>query len=520
MNKFFSSTRRIIACLSAAALLAVIPLAGCDQSDKDKDKDKNDNSSASATDGQSESENDKYKGVAVVKSENYKINYHVIQYLMNYMVSDFCNSYGTSYFDTTKDLREQYYNEDEKITWYDYFYDTTKNYITQIMVFAEEGKKNGLELSESELEQLDSTFEQMESVAAESSMTLDEFIAGEYGGNVTKSEVEEIQKMTVLARDYSNYLYKSFEYTDEDYEKQYKENKESYEVADFLMYSFGYSEEETSTVPTKDVAKESADALASAKNEKEFNEYLEKYLRDNPLYVSVPTSSESSVTEEDFNAGVEAAIESAKNEKIAYDVSTECYKWVFDENRKANDVTVIDENNAYNVILVTKPIYRDESETRNIRHILIKFGTDDDADAKAKESADKIYREWKDGKKTEETFAELANKYSEDPGSNTNGGLYENVEVGYMVESFNDWMFDPNRKVGDNAIVKTEIGYHIMYYPGPGLAAWKVPVDSDLRENDVSEEYENLKKKHEIEFDDEALQTIEIELPETSTATQ
>lgn len=518
MNKFFSSTRRVIASLAAAALLVTLPLTGCSFDKEEKDS-KSSNTSSDKS-GQGESGTDEYSGVTVVSSKNYKISYHVIQYLLNYMVSDFCNSYGTSYFDTTKDLRKQYYNEEEKITWYDYFYDTTKNYITQIMVFAEAGKANGLKLSESELEQLNQSFEQMESVAAESSMTLEEFMAQEYGDNVSKSEVEDIQKMTVLARDYNNYLYNSFKYTDEDYEKQYKDKKENYDVADFLMYSFQYSEEETSSIPTKETAKESADALANAKNEKEFNEYLEKYLRDNPLYVSVPTSSESSVTEEDFNAGVKAAIEASKYTKATNNAGTKSYEWIFDESRKANDVTIIEENNAYNVILVTKPAYRDESETRNIRHILCKFGTDDDADAKAKESAEKIYREWKDGDKTEETFAELANKYSEDPGSNTNGGLYENVETGYMVEEFNDWMFDANRKVGDNAIVKTDIGYHIMYYPGPGLEAWKIPVDSDLRESDVADEYEKLKKEYEIDFDDQIIQTIDIVIPETSTASE
>ena len=89
----------------------------------------------------------------------------------------------------------------------------------------------------------------------------------------------------------------------------------------------------------------------------------------------------------------------------------------------------------------------------------------------------------------------------------------------YMVETFNDWMFDPNRKVGDNAIVKSEMGYHIMYYPGPGLTSWKVNVDADLRNNDLSAEYENLKKKYEVQFDDESLKKIEIKLSESLTST-
>jgi hypothetical protein len=33
-----------------------------------------------------------------------------------------------------------------------------------------------------------------------------------------------------------------------------------------------------------------------------------------------------------------------------------------------------------------------------------------------------------------------------------------------MVEAFNDWCFDDERKPGDHGIVETTYGYHIMYY--------------------------------------------------------
>ena len=33
-----------------------------------------------------------------------------------------------------------------------------------------------------------------------------------------------------------------------------------------------------------------------------------------------------------------------------------------------------------------------------------------------------------------------------------------------MVTEFNDWCFDAARQPGDNDIVKTSYGYHIMYF--------------------------------------------------------
>lgn len=111
----------------------------------------------------------------------------------------------------------------------------------------------------------------------------------------------------------------------------------------------------------------------------------------------------------------------------------------------------------------------------DVRHILIqpKGGTkDEDGNVTYTQaewdtcyaSAKAVLEEWLAGAATEDSFAELANKYSEDPGSNTKGGLYTQVASGKMVEAFDEWIFDENRGTGDYGIVKTEHGYHIMYF--------------------------------------------------------
>lgn len=64
----------------------------------------------------------------------------------------------------------------------------------------------------------------------------------------------------------------------------------------------------------------------------------------------------------------------------------------------------------------------------------------------------------------EEDFAELAKEHSTDGGSKDNGGLYDSVLTGQMVEAFDAWVFDTSRKPGDYGIVKTEFGHHLMYF--------------------------------------------------------
>ena len=111
----------------------------------------------------------------------------------------------------------------------------------------------------------------------------------------------------------------------------------------------------------------------------------------------------------------------------------------------------------------------------NVRHILVmpEGGTTDDQGnttysdeewADCEKKAQDILDEWLKGDATEDSFAALAEEKSEDPGSNTTGGLYENVYQGQMVETFNDWCFDESRAAGDYGLVKTSYGYHVMYF--------------------------------------------------------
>jgi len=93
-----------------------------------------------------------------------------------------------------------------------------------------------------------------------------------------------------------------------------------------------------------------------------------------------------------------------------------------------------------------------------VRHILLltnnKSGNDKMAVRKKMEKLLKRARKGED-------FAELAKKYSEDPGSKERGGLYENFPKGQMVKQFEVAAFTtPVGEISD--IVETRYGYHII----------------------------------------------------------
>ena len=518
MYKSNSIRKRILAAAAAGILLLSLPMSGCN-------KENNDESSVPQS-----SKDTKFGDNIVAQSESYKISFPLMQYLYNSLYYRFLDSYGSYYFDTSKSLSEQYVDADNTQSWHDYFVEMSKNYIQQTIVFAEAGNEAGTKITDENLAAINTQFDKMEEEATEKGLSLDEYIKKNYGDGVTREEIEKLMKMSYLAQNYANDLYDSFSYTDEQLEKYYSENKNQFSYADYMSYSFSYStinDEGTSMVideEKKTESKEYADALANCKTSEDFEEYIKKYLKANPSLVSMTTASaEASVTEEDFNQAVDNQAQSAYSEFVPYSDSSDVLQWVFEDGRKEGDTTVIDTGAGYVAVLILKPAYRDEAITRDIRHILVAInenpaeGEEKVTDAQAKEKAEQIYREWLAGDATEETFAELAAKYSDDPGSASNGGLYEDVREGTMVQPFNDWMFDSSRQGGDHDVVKTDFGYHVMYFVKTGKEAWKSSVDQALREQSRSEKYEDLSKKYTVEIDDTALNDMEIIVPETET---
>lgn len=97
-------------------------------------------------------------------------------------------------------------------------------------------------------------------------------------------------------------------------------------------------------------------------------------------------------------------------------------------------------------------------EIATIRHILLLTQGKSDAEKREiRNNMEKILAEARKG----EDFSELVKKYSEDPGSKNNGGLYENFTRGVMVKPFEDAAFSV--PVGEiSNIIETVYGYHIL----------------------------------------------------------
>ena len=140
----------------------------------------------------------------------------------------------------------------------------------------------------------------------------------------------------------------------------------------------------------------------------------------------------------------------------------------------------------------------------DVRHILVTPEGGDAATeeqwAAAEKEANNILNEWLTKHPDEDGFAVLAEAYTDDPGSASNGGLYEDVYVGQMVPEFENWCFDASRQTGDYGIVKTTYGYHIMYFVGSDYV-WYATAEADMLVEKGNEFLQSVLDKHPTEID-------------------
>lgn len=108
-------------------------------------------------------------------------------------------------------------------------------------------------------------------------------------------------------------------------------------------------------------------------------------------------------------------------------------------------------------------------DTVTFRHVLLipEDGDWDACEARAKELLE-AYRTQQ--KVDEPRFAVVANTHSMDEGTRLCGGLYEYISKGQMAAPLDEWLFDEARIPGETAVLRSDLGVHILYFRGKEAA--------------------------------------------------
>ena len=295
---------------------------------------------------------------------------------------------------------------------------------------------------------------------------------------------------------YSSAYSDSLTYTDDELETAYQADTNSYDRVSYESVSISGAAESTTDADGNEIEPtEEEEAAAKEAAKSTADEMLAAYQAGGDL---------------EALAGEDYSYSSTESGTYSGNSVTE---WLFDNARHAGDSTVLESDSTYYVV-VFHDRYRDETPTIDVRHILIQpadgelsegdEGYEDEQaqlDADAKAQAEDILAQWQAGEATEDSFAALAMENSSD-GSKYDGGLYTQVYQGQMVTAFNDWCFDASRKTGDTDIVKTDYGYHVMYFVGEDMPCWQAQVYETLQDEDYNTWVEDLDADYTIEQHD------------------
>jgi hypothetical protein len=433
--------------------------------------------------------------------------YSAAEYSFFYKLTynNFVNQYG-SYLqmmglDTTKSLSSQQYTEDQ--TWAQYFQEAAQTSMKDMTALYDDALKNGYTLSDEDKTSLDSTIASMQSGYADAGFaSADAYLTSVYGKGCTVKLVSSLVEKYFIAQGYSTQKNDSLTYTGDQLKAYYTENKNDLDQYNYIAYfADGSVKEDTSvesgTASTPPDASASPSASPDADAAKAAAMEKAKGIAD--AIVS------GVATEEEFKQAVlaQTLTEATQSTTQGSSLNEKYADWMKDASRKAGDTTVVETDTGYYSIYY---ISRESADykTVNVRHILIKAvasedGTyTDEAKATAKQKAEDLLAQWTAGTATEDSFAELAKANSEDTGSSSNGGLYENVAKAQMIATFNDWIYAANRKAGDTGIVYGEraasstggsdgySGYHVIYFVGEGKTNSDTLSESALRTKDFA----------------------------------
>lgn len=384
-------------------------------------------------------------------------------------------------------------------TWKDYFLDSASISLMETTALYDYAVANGIALDDEDVAQVDAGFSGIEEYAKTLGYAnANAMLAANYGNGVTQKLARQAQLENALANKAYNQVLDGFSYSAEELEDYYRSLEGSKDQFTFLSC---FVPAETVESESEDgevtVAEPTAEAVAEAKATAE-------------AIAAAYRDGEESDPAERFRAAAAPLLgdEAVSDRLLAGSSLPEFYSdWLKDAARKAGDITVSEDpdGDAYHVVL-----FLERSDNHyplaQFRHILIKAEADEDgsysdeAKAAAKARAEEILAEWKAGEQTEDSFAALAELYSEDAGSNTNGGLYDAVSKGEMVPEVDAFCFE-GHKHGDTAVVYGEsisyAGYHVMYYVGEGELYSDSLARSDLRSSDMNDFLAELESGYE-----------------------
>lgn len=399
-------------------------------------------------------------------------------------------SYGYYSLDTTKDYSKQYTTDDDgnKISWQKFFETEALKEVEQITTYYSKALEEGVTLTSAQKKTIDKQISTLKDSASQNDVSLDQYIKANFGTYCSEDTIRIMLEQYYLSANYKGKFKSETKVTDNDVDKYYNDHKNDYKKIEFYYIASPYdatddnSKNESIKTAEKIMAKMKDKKSVIALVPEVYSSYIDSQVKSSMEKDS--TLTEKKAREEAIKSYESNVVTTVSGSDSPFD--DKMNTWLFSDDTKVGSKKYyIDEDAKYiYIVLKTSKASVEENETYTVRHILVapesgsnsssstseKTEYTDEQWAAAKKKADSILAKFNKTDKSEYEFAKLAEQYSTDSASTSSGsndsfgGLYESVTLGQMVPDFEKWSIDDSRKYGDTGIVKSDYGYHIMFF--------------------------------------------------------
>lgn len=399
-------------------------------------------------------------------------------------------SYGYYSLDTTKDYSKQYTTDDDgnKISWQKFFETEALKEVEQITTYYSKALEEGVTLTSTQKKTIEKQISTLKDSASQNDVSLDQYIKANFGTYCSEDTIRIMLEQYYLSANYKGKFKCETKVTDNDVDKYYNDHKNDYKKIEFYYIASPYdatddnSKNESIKTAEKIMAKMKDKKSVIALVPEVYSSYIDSQVKSSMEQDS--TLTEKKAREEAIESYESNVVTTVSGSDSPFD--DKMNTWLFSDDTKVGSKKYyIDESAGYiYIVLKTSKASVEEDETYTVRHILVapesgsnsssstseKTEYTDEQWAAAKKKADSILAKFNITNKSEYEFAKLAEQYSTDSASTSSGsndsfgGLYESVTLGQMVPDFEKWSIDDSRKYGDTGIVKSDYGYHIMFF--------------------------------------------------------
>ncbi len=458
---------------------------------------------------------DKNATAATVGEQEYSVA--EVSYYYQAVANNFINQaeqykmYGMDMgYDTELSPSEQMFDEENGVTYADYFMDSALQELQRVSLLCAEAEAAGFTLSEDGQAAIDQNMNVLTMYSVQNNYSEEAYLKLLYGEMMTVELFQQVLSEGILADEYAQKVAYDFTYGEDELEAYYAENADeldSYEYRYCTITADVPQETDEEGNPVEATEEETAAAMEAASQEADamIAEVIAGASFNEAAAAHLDADTAKLFEDEEYNHMTQMAGSSIA---LAGDATA----WVKDASRSVGDITAIEvEGTGYTVVqFLGRSKGEDVYQTMSYQVMQIpaevveaEDGTSaptEDTLAAAEEQANALLADWESGEVTD--FGALSTE-------SISPELVENADRSTMEADLQAWLFDTDRQVGDVTVLPyldatgAVAGYQLVLVEAFGDIRWEYTAANALRSEDYSAWFTETQEKYPAELTEE-----------------